>query len=88
MINEWSRQELQLGVLKVQAQRYVGTFRWLWLSNLAAAGIGVCTHHYELMAVATGSSLIALLGVAFARTGRKTVSEATAESRRIRHSLE
>ncbi|MCL5104257.1 MAG: hypothetical protein M1133_09095 [Armatimonadetes bacterium] len=88
MVADWSKQESQLGLLTTQAQRYVTTFRWLFMVNLAAAVIGVATRHYELMVVAAGSSLIALIGVAFARMGRKTVSEATWESKRIRHKLE
>ena len=88
MIPDWSHQELQFEIMKEQTQRYVATFRWLFVSNLIAAFIGMITRHYELMAVAAGSSLIALIGIAFARRGRKTVSEATWESKRIRHKLE
>jgi len=88
MIPDWSHQELQFEVLGEQTQRYATTFRWLFVLNLAAAVIGVVMHRYELTAVAAGSSLIALIGVAFARRGRKIVSEATWESRRIRHKLE
>ena len=88
MIPDWSHQELQFEVLKEQTQRYVTTFRWLFALNLTAAFIGMITRHYELMAVATGSFLIALIGIAFARRGRKTVKEATGESERIRHKLE
>ena len=88
MITNWSKQESQLGRLTTQAQRYLTTFRWLWLLNLAAAIIGVATHHYALMIVAAGSSFIALIGVAFARRGRTTVSEATTESHKIQHKLE
>ena len=88
MITEWSRQELQFGIMIVRSERYVTTFRWLWLLNLAAAIVAVTTHHYGLMAVAAGSSIIALTGVAFARRGLKMVSEAASESRRIRETLE
>lgn len=88
MIADWSHQEFQLGSLKEQAQRYLTTFRWLWLLNLAAALIGVTTRHYELTVVAAGSSLVALIGVAFARRGRTTVSEVAVECRRIRYKLE
>jgi hypothetical protein len=88
MIGDWYKQESQLGQLAEQAQRFLTTFRWLWLLNLTAAIVGVVTHRYELMAVAAGSSLIALLGVAFARIGRKTVSATTAESHRIRRKLD
>lgn len=88
MIADWTHQELQFEVLREQAQRYLTTFRWLWLLNLAAAIIGVVTHYYGLTVVAAGSSLIALVGVAYARNGCKTVSEATWESQRIRHKLD
>lgn len=88
MIPDWSKQEYQLELLTTQAQRYLTTFRWLSLMNLAAVVIGVATCRYELTVVAAGSSLIALVGVAFARRGRTTVSEATWESKRIRHKLE
>lgn len=88
MITEWSRQELQFGVMIVQSERYLTTFRWLWLLNLAAAIVGVVTHRYELMIVAAGSSFIALIGVAFARIGRKTVSAAASESQRIQRKLD
>lgn len=85
---DWSKQKFQLGLLKTQGQRYLTTFRWLWLFNLAAAVIGVATHYYWLTVVAAGSSFIALIGVALARRGQKTVSEAASESRRIRHKPE
>jgi hypothetical protein len=85
MKTDWSKQESQLARLTTQAQRYLATFRWLWLLNLAAAVIGVATRHYWLTVVAAGSSVIALIGVAFARRGQKTVSEATTESHRIQH---
>lgn len=75
-----SHKELQPGLLTTQAQRYLTTFRWLWLLNLAAAVVGMATHHYVLMVVAAGSSLIALIGVAFARRGRMTASEIAVES--------
>jgi hypothetical protein len=88
MNTDWSHQELQLGRLTTQAQRYLTTFRWLWLLNLAAAIIGVATRHYELTVVATGSSLVALIGVAFARRGRTTVTEVTVECHEIRYKLE
>jgi hypothetical protein len=88
MIADWSQQELQLGLLTTQAQCYLTTFRWLWLINLTAAVIGVATRHYELTVVAAGSSLVALIGVAFARRGRTTVSEVTVECHRIRHETE
>lgn len=88
MINEWSQQELQLGVLRVQTQRYVITFRWLWILNLAAVIIGVATSHHVLTVVAAGSSIVALIGVAFARIARRTVSEATTESHRIQRKLD
>lgn len=88
MIPSWSHQDFQFEVMREQAQRYVTTFRWLFVSNLTAAVIGVATRHYELMAVAAGSSLMALIGVALARRGRKTVSEASWESKRIRHKLQ
>jgi hypothetical protein len=83
MTTNWSREETLLGRLTTQAQRYLATFRWLWLTNVAAAIIGVATRHYWLTALAVGSSFAALIGVAFARRGCKTVSEATAESHRI-----
>jgi len=88
MIADWSNQESQLGLLTTQAQRYLTAFRWLWLLNVAAVVIGVATHHYELTVVAAVSSFIAFIGVAFARSGRKTVSEVASESRGIRHRLE
>lgn len=88
MITNWSKQDSQLGLLTTQAQRYLTTFRWLWLLNLAAAVIGVATHHYELTVVTAGSSLIALIGVALARRGCKTVSETASESRRIQRKQE
>jgi len=37
MTTDWSEQESQLELLKTQAQRYLTTFRWLWLFNLAAS---------------------------------------------------
>ncbi len=85
MITDWSKQESQLEVLTIQAQRYQATFRWLWLLNLAAAIVGIATRHYELTAVTAGSSLIALIGVAYARIGSRTVSETTSESHRMQH---
>lgn len=88
MIGDWRKQTSQLGLLAEQAQRYLTTFRWLWLLNLAAAIVGVATRRYELMAVAAASSLIALIGVALARKGRKTVSATTVESQRIRRKLD
>lgn len=88
MVANSSQRELQLGMLTTQAQRYLTTFRWLWLFNLAAAVIGVATSHYELMGVAAGSSFIALIGVAFARRGRKTVSEMIVKYHRIPSELE
>lgn len=88
MFGDWSKQESQLGLLAEQAQRYLTTFRLLWLLSLAAAVIGIATHHYGLAAVTAGLSLIALIGVAFARRGRKTVSEAGSESRRIQRKLD
>lgn len=88
MITDWSKQESQLGRMTTQAQRYLTTFRWLWLLNLAAAIVGVTTHHYGLMVVAAGSSFIALIGVAFARRGQRTVLEAATESHRIQDKLE
>ncbi len=81
MITDRSKRESQLGLLTTQAQRYLTTFRWLWLLNLAAALVGLATRHYELTIVATGSSVVALVGVAFARRGRTTVSEMAVESR-------
>jgi hypothetical protein len=88
MTDNWSKQESQLGLLAEQAQRYLAAFRWLWLLNLAAAITGVVTHHYWLMVVAAASSLIALIGTAFARLGSKTVSAATSESHRIHNRLD
>ncbi len=88
MITEWSQQKLQLGQLIIQSQRYLTTFRWLWLLNLAAATSGVATRHYALTVVAAASSFIALIGVAFARIGQKTVSETAIESQRIQYKLE
>jgi hypothetical protein len=88
MTDDWSKQESQLELLTKETQGYLTTFRWLWMLNLVAAVIGVATHHYGLAAVAAGTSLIALVGVAFARKGRRTVSEATSESHRIQHKLE
>lgn len=88
MISDWSHQELQLGLLTTQAQRYLTTFRWLWLLNLAAAVIGMATRHYDITVVAAVPSLVALIGVAFARRGRTTVSEITVECHKIRYKLE
>jgi hypothetical protein len=88
MKTDWSKQESQLGQLTDQAQRYLDTFRWLWLLNLAAAFIGIATHHYVLTAVTAGSSMIALIGVAFARKGTRTVSETASESHRMQHGME
>ena len=88
MITHWSKQESQLGLLATQAQRYLTTFRWLCLWNLAAAVIGVVTRHYELVIDATGSSFVGLIGVAFARRGRATASAASLEFIRIRYKLE
>lgn len=88
MTTDWSKQESQLGLLTKQAQRYLETFRWLWLLNSAAAFIGIITHHYELTTVTAGSSLIAFIGVAFARKGRRTVLETASESHRIQGKLE
>jgi hypothetical protein len=88
MTTDWSEQESQLELLTTQAQRYLTTFRWLWLFNLAAAIIGVATHHYALTVVAAASSIIALIGVGLARRGQKTVSEATSECHRIQHKAE
>lgn len=83
MIRRWFQQELQFEAMKEQAQRYVTTFRWLWTLNLVAAVVGAVTGHYEVAAVAAVSCLFALAGVAFARMGQRTVTEATAESQRI-----
>ena len=88
MLTDWTKQESQLRRLTTQAGRYLSTFRWLWLLNLAVAAIGLATHQYALMAIAAGSSFVALIGVAFARRGRTTVSEATTESHRIQQKLE
>jgi hypothetical protein len=88
MTTKWSLQETQFGAMTTQAQRYLTTFRWLWLLNLAAAIVGVSTHHFGLTVVAAGSSFIALLGVAFARIGQKTVLEASAESHVIQDRIE
>ena len=82
MSTDRSKRELRLGLLATQAQHYLTTFRWLWLLNLAAAVVGLATHHYWLTGVAAASSFVALIGVAFARRGRKIISEAAPESPR------
>jgi len=88
MITEWTNQEHQLRVLTAQARRYLTTFRWLWLLNLAGAGAGLATHHYALTIVTAGLSLVALIGAALARRGRTTVSEVAVECDRLRHVAE
>jgi hypothetical protein len=88
MITDWSHQEFQLGLLTTQAERYLATFRWLWLLNLAVAIIGAATRHYGFSVVAAVSSVLALIGTALARLGRTTVSEMIVECRRIRYELE
>ena len=57
-------------------------FRWLWVVNLIAAIVGAVLGRFELMALAGFSTLVSLVGAAFARKGLRTAVRAIVSTRR------
>jgi hypothetical protein len=75
-VEEMARCETQLDILKEYVDTYTWTFRWLWLINLAAIAWGIYMRHYDLVAFATISAVVAILGIARTRRGTRLVEKA------------
>ncbi|MBI2843912.1 MAG: hypothetical protein HYX78_10975 [Armatimonadetes bacterium] len=66
----------QIDILREEVEQYIWTFRWLWLVNLGAIVWGIAVRHYDVVAVAAVSALIAIVGVGTTRRGRRLVDRA------------
>jgi hypothetical protein len=68
--------ETQFDILRESVETYIWTFRWLWLINIAAVVWGIYSRHMDIVAFGAVSALVAIVGVARTRRGRRLVERA------------
>lgn len=68
-----TRCETQIDILKDEVERHIWTFRWLWLINLGGIVWGLVARNNGMVAIASISALVAIIGVGLTRRGRRVV---------------
>lgn len=69
--------DIQLDIIREDVETYLWTFRWIWIINLAAIVWGIVRRRYDIVVLAAVSALVAMVGAARTRRGRRLVDKAT-----------